>query len=340
MVMKTLSVIVPVYRVQEYLPKCLDSILSQQVSDMEILVVDDGSPDESYRVMEHYAERYPETVRIFHKENGGLSDARNFGLEQARGEYIAFVDSDDYLTPGMYPAMLQKARQGDFDLVVCDLQFIYPDHTLIVSSHLTRDITAAAEIRESMTRLYPAAWNKLYHRRLFEGGIQFQKGVWFEDVEFLYRLYPQIKSIGVVPHPFYQYVQRPGAITSVFDERLFDYVKNWGTILQYYRQNDLFESYKSELQYSCMRYPYATFMGRVAHTANPDIYWRAYRQSKRFVRENFSGGIRNPYFYRNGGKGLYILTFNKLTAWLLFQMANKKQQPSGEDTNATSQKNQ
>ena len=338
--MKALSVIVPVYRVEEYLPKCLDSILSQQVPDMEVLVVDDGSPDDSHRIMELYAQRYPETVRIFRKENGGLSDARNFGLDRAEGEYIAFVDSDDYVDREMYPAMLEKARQGDFDMVVCDLRYIYPDRSIPVSSHLSRDLRLPGEIKDSMTRLYPAAWNKLYHRRLFENGIRFQKGVWYEDVEFLYRLYPQIKSIGVVPQPFYQYVQRQGAITSVVDERLFDYLKNWRTILRYYRDNGLFETYEDELQYCCRRYLYATFLKGAARTADSAVFWRAYREAKKMVGENFRCAVKNPYFYRNGGKGLYLLTFNKLTARLLFGFMRKKRPLSpGEDTNGYSQKN-
>ena len=125
--MKKLSVIVPVYRVEPYLAKCLDSILAQDVPDMEILVVDDGSPDQCYAIMEDYAQRYPAQVRIFRKPNGGLSDARNFGLARAEGDYIAFVDSDDYLAPGMYRAMLDKAASRNFDMVVCDLQYVYPD---------------------------------------------------------------------------------------------------------------------------------------------------------------------------------------------------------------------
>lgn len=338
--MKKLSVIVPVYRVEEYLPRCLDSILSQQIPDMEVLVVDDGSPDGCFQIMERYARQYPERIRIFQKENGGLSDARNFGMDRAQGHYIAFVDSDDYLEPGMYAAMLEKAEQGDFDMVVCGLRYVYPDRTLPVSSQLDRDLNQPGEIKDSMTRLYPAAWNKLYHRRLFEGGLRFQKGIWFEDVEFLYRLYPRIKSIGVVPQPFYQYVQRQGAITSVFDERLFDYLQNWRTILQHYRENGLFEAYEPQLQYCCMRYLYATFMKGAARTADPAVFRRAYRQARELVRKNFRCALKNPYFYRNGAKGLYILTFNKLTAWLLFQIAHKRRPALREDTDGNGQKNQ
>lgn len=167
--MKKLSVIVPVYRVEEYLPRCLDSILSQQIPDMEVLVMDDGSPDGASRSWSGTPGNIRKRSGSFKKENGGLSDARNFGMDRAQGHYIAFVDSDDYLEPGMYAAMLEKAEQGDFDMVVCGLRYVYPDRTLPVSSQLDRDLNQPGEIKDSMTRLYPAAWNKLYHRRAVRG---------------------------------------------------------------------------------------------------------------------------------------------------------------------------
>ena len=323
--MKSLSVIVPVYRVEQYLAKCLDSILAQNIPDMEILVVDDGSPDDCYTIMQRYARAYPEQIRIFQKPNGGLSDARNFGLSHAEGEYIAFVDSDDFLAEGMYPAMLSKARQQDFDLVVCDLNYVFPGGRLqLASCNLSQDIFTEEEIRKSMISLSPAAWNKIYHRRLFTNGLSFQKGVWFEDVEFLYRLFPYLHSIGVVKQPFYQYVQREGAITATFDRRLFDYLKNWETILDSYRQCGLLEKYRPELQYSCMRYLYATFLKGAARAQDPDVFWDAYRQARAFVRQHFSHAFRNPYFYHTGAKGIYLLTFQRLTAWLLYLWMRRK----------------
>lgn len=323
--MKSLSVIVPVYRVEQYLAKCLDSILAQNVPDMEILVVDDGSPDDCYTIMQRYAQAYPEQVRIFQKPNGGLSDARNFGLSHAEGEYIAFVDSDDFLAEHMYATMLAKARQQDFDLVVCDLNYVFPGGRIQPAScNLSQDIFTEEEIKKSMISLYPAAWNKIYHRRLFEQDLRFQKGVWFEDVEFLYRLFPHLHSIGVVNQPFYQYVQRDGAITATFDHRLFDYLKNWETILAFYHQNGQFGKYQAELQYSCMRYLYATFLKGVARGHDFSVFQDAYRQARTFVHQHFSRAWRNPYFYRTGAKGIYLLTFQRLSAWLLYLWIQRK----------------
>lgn len=316
--MKKLSVIVPVYNVEPYLEKCLDSILAQSVADMEILVIDDGSPDNCGKIIDHYAERFPDRLFAFHKPNGGLSDARNFGIERTSGEYIAFVDSDDYISPDMYRMLLEKAESQSFDMVVCDLNYVYLERTKCVSSNISNDLTSPQEVKSSMTCIYPAAWNKLFHRRLFSDGIRFKKGVWFEDVEFLYRLYPSIKNIGVVHSPLYQYVQRENSITASFDMRRYDYLDNWLTILESYISRGLFESYKYELQYSCVRYMYATFLKSTAQSGSFSIFMDSYRKAKALVSKYFRHTGHNPYFYKNGFKGIYLLTFNYLTALLVY----------------------
>ena len=323
--MKKLSVIVPVYQVEQYLARCLDSILAQNISDMEILVIDDGSSDHSYAIMQQYAEAYPKQIRIFQKPNGGPSDTRNFGLAHAQGEYISFVDSDDFLEKGMYSAMLAKADEGGFDIVVCDLNYIFADGSIKpLSSHFYYDLHTQSEIKKSLVSFYPVVWNKLYHRHLFDEGLHFQTAVWFEDVEFLYRLFPRIHSIGVLRQPFYQYVQHEGTITSTFDHRVFDYLKIWTTILEDYKKNKIFKEYYLELQYSCTRYLYATFLKAAAQIKNHNIFWKAYRHAKKMVHENFSKPYQNPYFYKTGLKGFFLLTINHFTAWLLYLWFSRK----------------
>lgn len=116
------SIIVPVYNVENYLAKCLDSLISQSLPDIEILVVNDGSKDRSGLIIEEYAAKFPEKIKAFTKENGGLSDARNFGLDKAQGEYIGFVDSDDYVTETMFEEMLQLAEKHQAKMVICNIQ--------------------------------------------------------------------------------------------------------------------------------------------------------------------------------------------------------------------------
>ena len=135
--MVKVSVIVPVYNVEKYLERCLLSLVNQSLQDIEIIVVNDGSPDNSQTIIDKFASEY-KNVKSYIKENGGLSDARNYGTKKAVGEYIAFVDSDDYVSEQMYEQMYQKAKEGDFDLVVCDLNYIYPDKIINIIIYLIR----------------------------------------------------------------------------------------------------------------------------------------------------------------------------------------------------------
>ena len=130
--MSKISVIVPVFRAEKYLVRCVDSILSQSYSDLELILVDDGSPDSCPQICDNYA-RKDKRVRVIHQKNAGVSEARNAGLDAATGEYITFVDSDDWIDPEMYQKMMEKASEYDCDLVICDCVKEFPDHSEIYS---------------------------------------------------------------------------------------------------------------------------------------------------------------------------------------------------------------
>lgn len=313
-----LSVIVPVYNTERFLRKCLDSLLAQTFKDYEIIVVNDASPDQSQSIIDEYMEKY-DCITCIKKANGGISDARNAGLKIASGEYISFIDSDDYIREDMFEKMIKKAESEDFDLVCCDMNYIFEDGTTeVVSSHIESDLHDFEAIKASMTRIYPAPWNKIYHRRLFTHGVRFTKGVWYEDMEFIYRLYPYIHSIGTVKEPFNQYVQHAGAITYTFDERLFDYIKNWQHILSDYEALGLLKQYHDELEFSCVRYLYATFIKRAANYSNKALFNEAVDQAMAMIQERFPHYKQNPYFKGAGLKGLYLLTFNRFTANMIY----------------------
>ena len=311
------SIIVPVYNVEEYLARCLDSLVNQSLKDIEIIVVNDGSPDNSQKIIDDYCKKY-KNVKSFIKENGGLSDARNFGIEKAQGEYIAFLDSDDYVTTDMYMEMYNKAISGDFDMVVCDLNYVYDDKIIKASCNVKKDTN---NIKDVMLNIYPAAWNKIFKRNLMDKGIRFKKGVWFEDVEFIYRLLPYINTIGVVHKTFNQYVQREGSITNTINKKLYHYIDNWNGIVEYYKKNNLYEEYKLELEYCYVRYIYATFI-KQASKYNYKDYMDAVESAISNVRKNFPKYKKNKYFYKSL-KGIYMLMFNKQIAKIIYKKYNK-----------------
>ena len=129
--MSTVSIVVPVYNVENYLAKCLDSLVNQTLKDIEVIVVNDGSPDNSQKIIDKYVKKYPKLVKSFIKENGGQGSARNFGLEYAKGEYIAYVDSDDYVETNMFEEMYNIASKENSDIVICGNNVVSLDYKII-----------------------------------------------------------------------------------------------------------------------------------------------------------------------------------------------------------------
>ena len=317
--MVKVSVIVPVYGVEKYIVKCIDSIVNQKLKDIEIIVVNDGTKDNSQEIIDRYVKKYPKLIKSYIKENGGLSSARNFGIKYATGEYIAFIDSDDWVSLDMFEKMYNKAKENNFDIVTCDVNYIYPNETICVSSNINQDFTTLDKVKESMIDIYPIVCNKLFKKELFEKNIYFKEKVWFEDVEFLYRLYPYIKSIGTIKEPLYQYLQREGTISNTFDKRLYDFIYNWNGIIEFYKKNNFYDAYKNELEYSYVRYLYATFIKRATNYQDKKEYNIAVSTAIKNVKEHFQKYRKNKYFY-SSKKGLYLLVFNKVVANIYYKM--------------------
>ena len=311
------SVIVPVYKVEQYISKCLDSLVNQTLEDMEIIVVNDGSPDNREKIIKDYAKKY-KNIKYLKKENGGLSSARNFGLKHATGEYIGFVDSDDYVDKRMYQMMYEKALEASADLVVCDLNYVYEDKEEKAYSNIKTDTT---DIKSIMNNIYPAAWNKLYKKELFDNEVYFKEGVWYEDVEFIYRLLPYVNKIGVVHEHFYKYIQRENSIIRTIDKRLYNYIDNWNGILEFYKKRDLYISYEKELEYSYVRYLYATFI-KQACKYDYENYLKAVDEAIKNVKNSFPKYRKNKYFYKSL-KGIYLIIFNKDLAKILYKKGKK-----------------
>lgn len=301
------SIIVAVYGVEKYLDKCLESLVNQTLKDIEIIVVNDESPDGSQVIIDKYEKKY-KNLKGYKKKNGGLSDARNYGINIAQGEYIAIVDGDDYIELDMYELMYNKAVKNNFDMVVCDVNYVYHNKTEYASSQVPRDVFGKEAMKRQMINIYPAAWNKLYHKRLFEHDVRFKKGVWFEDVEFLYRLLPYVGSIGVVNKALVNYVQRDGSIMKTFDDRLFHHIDNWNGILNYYQEHGLYDEYKTELEYCYVRYLYATFMNAASNYSDKKMFSEAFAAATSNVKERFPHYRKNKYFYESL-KGIYLILF-------------------------------
>ena len=231
-----ISVIVPVYKVEQYLPKCVESILNQTYPNLELLLVDDGSPDGCGKICDGYAER-DSRVRVIHKKNGGLSDARNAGIDAARGDYLAFVDGDDWIEPDTYAAMLTAAEKYDAALV-CAGRYDEDEETGTRTVGLCPKQEEQISSVEMVRRIFhweemdSSACDKLYARSLFEG-IRFPLGMVCEDVPTTYRVVLRAEKAVLLPKPVYHYRHRASSITtSAVSEKSFHFSRHAAMIYE------------------------------------------------------------------------------------------------------------
>ena len=248
--MKQVSIVVPVYNVEDYLARCLDSLVKQSEEDIEIIVVNDGSPDHSQDIIDDYVRRYPEKVRSIMKENGGLSDARNAGLRTVETPYVMFVDSDDYVEKDYVKKSLEVLKRDDSDLVVFSyVQDYLSDNTSeVIPLKLKEGVTSLTEDPSILAYTSNAAWNKLYKTSLFkDNGIEFPKGLVYEDLATTPRILSLCKRVSYLNEPLYRYqVGRPGQIMGKVKD---DVVRDGELVVDYYKEKGLFETYYNELYY-------------------------------------------------------------------------------------------
>lgn len=241
-----LSVIVPVYKTENYLEKCINSIVSQKLNNIEIIIVNDGSPDNSERVIQKFIDKYSNIVYI-KKENGGLSSARNMGLKYAKGKFVGFVDSDDYIDINMYNKMFNKAIKDNSDIVICDMK--YDLNGKDVSSNKFKDFGALDKYETllkylSHTYFKSHAQNKIYKRELFDK-VQFPEGKLFEDMATFYKLVHISNRISFVNEKLYYYNQgNEESITKKkFNLKNLDLIYNAADMIEFFKENN----YRSDI---------------------------------------------------------------------------------------------
>lgn len=306
------SVIVPVYNVETYVRKCIKSLVSQTLEDIEIIVVDDGSTDNSMEIVEEFAKE-DSRIKIYHKQNGGLSDARNYGLQNAKGKYVAFLDSDDYVKPELYQKMYEKAKKEKSDMVECNFFWEYRNRA---NKKLKEDIGEKYNNQfEMMEKARVVAWNKLYKRELIERvGVEFPKGLRYEDIEFFYKLIPYIENVSFVKEPMIYYVQRKESIANTQNEKTQDIFEIFEHVFEYYETNEYYNKYKEVLEYTYARILLCSSFKRIVKIKDKQIRAELLNRTWVSLNEKF------PYWKNNrilntkiDKKKRYMLSMNRLT---------------------------
>ncbi|MCI6066927.1 MAG: glycosyltransferase [Galactobacillus timonensis] len=251
--MPEVSIVVPVYKAEAYLDQCAQSIFAQTFRDFEVIFVDDGSPDGCPAMLDGYAKKDPR-VRVIHKTNGGLSDARNAGMKIARGTYIQFIDSDDFLEPDLLEECVRKLRETGADMVIFDYAQYYMSTGTkeeIRNVFSEKETYQLSDHPELLTSIANAAWNKMYRLSLFRDyGIEYPWGYFYEDLGTTYRLLARANKVAFVNQVLYDYRQdRPGNITGTFDIRAFHVLDMVKINLDDYQQLGIYEKYYEELKF-------------------------------------------------------------------------------------------
>lgn len=209
-----ISVIIPVYRVEQFLDKCINSVICQTYDNLEIILVDDGSPDQSGVICDEWAKK-ESRIKVIHKENGGLSDARNAGVKIAIGEYIAFVDGDDWIAPDMFE-ILKAQLQGNAccDIAVCGVKKVYTEDEVTEAEDEKKVTLLSGQVALEQLingQISQVVWNKLYRKSIIEN-IYFEVGKYHEDEFWSYQVIGKARKVSLTEHIGYYYRQRQGSI--------------------------------------------------------------------------------------------------------------------------------
>lgn len=295
------SVIVPVYNVEDYLDRCLDSLVRQTLEEIQIIVVNDGSPDRSQDIIDAYVQRYPEKVIGLTKPNGGLSDARNFGIPYAQGEYIGFVDSDDYLDVTMYEKLYNKAVEADADIVTCGYYGVNEQTDNYRYFQKGNMLQFGVSLRENPKLLYtnaPYAWNKIYRRKLFlDTGIRFPKGKIYEDIATIYPLMLYANRIAKVDEALYYYIlQRKGAITATFSNSILQMYESLAIMNEHYIRAGAFETFEDVLGFINLKHTILRFRD-FSKYSNRSLQFRMVREGFAHLNRYFKHWRKNPIFF-------------------------------------------
>lgn len=301
------SVIVPVYNTEEYLRKCLDSLIWQTLQDMEIVLINDGSTDGSGAIMEEYQDRYPDKVRVIHKENGGQGIARNIGIKECRGEYIGFMDSDDYVDLRMYEMMYKAGVEAKADFVECRYRYVKSINGMEEELATYGNVRAYDKTKDMFIDPLVSPWNKLYKKTVLEeSGSWFTEKVIYEDTAFFLKQIPLLSKTVFVDEAFVTHILRGSSTMSVNkSKRVGDIFVVLKDILHFYEVKGFSEQYKRELEYFCVKILLCSSLERVSKVRDKKLRKQFLDETNRMLNQYFADYRNNPYM-KKGLKSQYM----------------------------------
>lgn len=314
-----LSIVALVYNLEKYLPRCLDSLVNQTLEDIEIICVNDGSTDSAPQIIENYKNKYPDKIKVFHKENGGEFTTRNFGLENAKGEYITFVDTDDYVENTWAEKLYNAAKQNNADMAVCGFDRINLQTNKVVSKNMNNFGYCIKNINPNedfVLFINPAPWNKVYKRELIKD-FRFLPLRDFNDTLFLITSFINIKKIAFVPDILYHYYLRyDSQIHNINIDDINNFKKYFIEVKKIYIEYKKYEEYKEILDTMAFLHLAISAMYRISYDKNVNIKEQLKKITK-YLDENFttwrsSKFLKFNYSFKKGFKHLALFGVAKL----------------------------
>lgn len=306
--MAKVSIIVPVYNVEKYIEKCLQSLVNQTLQDIEIVLVNDGSTDHSQAIIEQYQKKYPNMIKSYFTENGGAAKARNYALEHITGEYIGFVDSDDYISVEMYEKLYNQAKKEDADIACCNYYRVKMEKNFDKRTFGNKKILAEEVFNKNIyeSKLLfdevPYLWNKIFKTKLIkENHFTFDNELRiYEDFLFTYKAFAKANKITRVEDALYFYiVAREGSLTQLLTEKRFDIFKMYERLIAYYKEIGKYEEVKDALLYAFIKHIYIILEKRTSRQEKK-IKRRYLKESFQYLNTNFPEWKENIYFELQG----------------------------------------
>lgn len=281
------SIIVPIYNAENYIEKCLDSLLEQTISDYEVILMNDGSTDATLNVIQRYEKKFPHIFKVYTISNGGQGKARNQGIKYAKGEFIAFVDSDDYVAPTMYEELYEFAIKYDYDLVVCPYYRVNQSGDILNQELMHID---------NITMVNTSPWNKLFKRNLWlENDVKFAEELWYEDVLAIYQYLFTSSHMGVYNKPLYYYVYREHSSINIYSDRVNDIFEVLNLLYIYLKKRGLLEVKYSEIEAVFILHGVLGHLSRCADESNLIKRHQYIKESKRYIQHKFKLYYKNKY---------------------------------------------
>lgn len=322
--MTKISVIIPVYNVEKYLSKCIESVLAQDFSDYEILLIDDGSTDNSGKICDEYAEKYS-AIKVIHQQNNGLGGARNTGIENAQGEYLLFVDSDDTINEKTLSALYDIAVRNNSDIVAFGMNFV-DENDRIISKRKAINNEVENVVSSEKNYYFSADSNtcdKLYKRNLFvENNLKYPEHVWYEDLCLNQKIAFYTERVTLTDKIFYNYLQRNNSIMHIKNtDRNSDMLTVVSDILDFYRKNNAFDKYYNELCFMTVMHMAVLCTLRVA-ADNP--HHPLLKQFYDFTYKNFPDFKKNEYVRKHlTRRHKVIFAFSKHRMYGMLKLLDK-----------------